>query len=535
MALIRTALSVHPGVFPAWLAPGRWLLALALGALCAAPALAQAAPPATPQPASTQPRATPPRSIQPTSPGPVVPAVSVTAALQRTFSAAVVQPEWFSREFTPVLPKLQEILADYRLRLGTLQKVQGAPGSYRMVYQRGVVTAVATVNAAGMFSSLRIVGETGLAADPATVRALERLYSGGTFQPQWFSPEFLAQVPAQQLQTVLAQLAAGLGAFRSVTFDAGYLLNFAAGRIPVNSVATDAQGRFTGLLLGQAQRSGTYSSFPQVLAALEVLPGQKSLLVTRMAGQTWTDVAALDPDAKLAIGSSFKLAILAEVQAQILAGKWRWNSLITLQDADRSLPSGTLQNAPSGSQYSLQRLAEAMVSVSDNTAADLLLKSVGRSGVEARLGEAPMLSTRELFALKNPANPALLARYRAAGSVQARRAVLVQAATAPLPTGATLTLALDAEWHVSARRLCALMNSVAPLPLTSLNPGVADPADFSRVSYKGGSDNGVLNLTTQVVNRKGETYCVSASWNDTGEVSLSQLAPLVQATLQLLK
>lgn len=461
--------------------------------------------------------------------------MSVTAALQRTFSAAVVQPEWFSREFTPVLPKLQEILADYRLRLGTVQKVQGAPGSYRMVYQRGVVTAVATVNAAGMFSSLRIVGETGLAADPATVRALERLYSGGAFQPQWFSPEFLAQVPAQQLQPLLTQLAAGLGAFGGVTFDAGYLLNFAAGRIPVNSVATDAQGRFTGLLLGQVQNTATYSSFPQVILALRALPGQTSLLVTRMAGQKWTDVAVLNPDAKLAAGSSFKLAILAELQAQILAGKWRWNSMITLQDADKSLPSGTLQNEPSGGQYTLQKLAEAMVSVSDNTAADLLLRTVGRSGVEARLAEAPMLSTRELFALKNPANFALLTDYRAAATVQARRAVILRAAAAPLPTSGALTLALDAEWHVSARRLCAMMNSVAALPLTRLNPGVADPADFFRVSYKGGSDRGVLNLTTQVVNRKGETSCVSVSWNDARDVSFAQFAPLVQATLQLLK
>ncbi len=464
--------------------------------------------------------------------------MSVTAALQRTFSAAAVQPEWFSREFTPVLPKLQEILADYRLRLGTLQKVQGAPGSYRMVYQRGVVTAVATVNAAGVFSSLRIVGETGLAADPATVRALERLYSGdsgGAFQPQWFSPEFLAQVPAQQLRPLLTQLAAGLGAFTGVSFDAGYLLNFASGRIPVNSVATDAQGRFTALLLGQAQNTARYNSFPEVVSALRALPGQTSLLVTRVSGQTSTEVAALNPDAKLAAGSSFKLAILAELQAQVLAGKWRWNSLATLSNADRSLPSGTLQNAPSGGQYPLQKLAEAMVSVSDNTAADLLLRTVGRSGVEARLGEAPMLSTRELFALRNPANAALLAAYRAAATVQARREVILRAAAAPLPTSGELTLALDAEWHVSARRLCTLMNSVAALPLTHLNPGVADPADFSRVSYKGGSDRGVLNLTTQVVNRKGETYCVSVSWNDTQDVALSQLAPLVQATLQLLK
>ena len=253
-------MALNSGALPARLAPERWLTALTMCLAGTTPALAQVAPPAMLQPAPAQ-----SKPVQPAATNPVAPALSVAAALQRTFSAGTVQPEWFSREFTPVLPKLQEILADYRLRLGMLQKVQGAPGSYRMVYQRGVVTAVATVSAAGIFSSLRIVGETGLAADPATVRALERLYSGA-FQPQWFSPEFLAQVPAQQLQPLLTQLAAGLGAFTGVTFDVGYLLNFAAGRIPVNSVATDAQGRFTALLLGQKQGQSTarYNSFPEL-------------------------------------------------------------------------------------------------------------------------------------------------------------------------------------------------------------------------------------------------------------------------------
>lgn len=41
-----------------------------------------------------------------------------------------------------------------------------------------------------------------------------------------------------------------------------------------------------------------------------------------------------------------------------------------------------------------------MISVSDNTATDLLLRVVGRAGVEARLGQTAMPSMREFFALK---------------------------------------------------------------------------------------------------------------------------------------
>jgi hypothetical protein len=45
-----------------------------------------------------------------------------------------------------------------------------------------------------------------------------------------------------------------------------------------------------------------------------------------------------------------------------------------------------------------------------------------------------------------------------------------------------------------------------------INPGVVDPKRWDAVAYKGGSEPGVLNMTTLV--RKGDrTHCVSATWN----------------------
>jgi hypothetical protein len=59
------------------------------------------------------------------------------------------------------------------------------------------------------------------------------------------------------------------------------------------------------------------------------------------------------------------------------------------------------------------------------------------------------------------------------------------------------------------------MWKVASLPLMSVNPGVADAKDFSHVAYKGGSDAGVLNLTTAVTTRRGMRRCFSATVNAT--------------------
>lgn len=466
------------------------------------------------------------------------PALDVPAALQRAFSAQTVKLEWFSPAFTAVLPQLQAGVAGFRASYGALLRVEGSAGTYRLVYGRGVVTVRASVDGSGVFTGLLLLGAVASQSDPARVSALQRLFSAPVPSPEWFTPEFLAQVPLAQLRALLAQTTDGLGAFRQVAFDGGYVLEFERGRVPVRSLDLDASGRVSGLLVGTPQSSVKYASLGEVVTALKALPGHTSLLVTRLTQAGPVDVAALDPDFPLAVGSAFKLAILAELQAQVRAGKLSWNARATLTAPDKSLPSGTLQNEPLGSTYTLQTLAEAMISVSDNTATDLLLRTVGRSGVEARLSEGPVpnpvLSTRELFALKNPANAALLARYRVS-SGEARRAVIAEAARAPLPTSGELTLALDAEWHVPVRRLCTLMNEVAALPLTTLNPGVADPGSFARVSFKGGSDDGVLNMTTQVVTRGGETYCLSVGWNDARPVSASTFAALVQAALELLR
>jgi hypothetical protein len=48
----------------------------------------------------------------------------------------------------------------------------------------------------------------------------------------------------------------------------------------------------------------------------------------------------------------------------------------------------------------------------------------------------------------------------------------------------------------------------------SINPGVAAPGDFARVAFKGGSDVGVVNLTTMVTTKRGTKLCFSATEND---------------------
>lgn len=233
------------------------------------------------------------------------------------------------------------------------------------------------------------------------------------------------------------------------------------------------------------------------------------------------------PDAPLAVGSSFKLAVLAALQERVEAGERAWDEVVTLEAAWKSLPSGLLQDWPEGSALTLETLATLMISVSDNTATDALMHTLGREAVEAQLGERnrPLLTTREAFVLKTPAHADLLARYRE-GDEAARRRVLEEAAARDLPdplSFPTEPTALDVEWFVSARELCALIAEVSELPLMSVNPGVADPDRWTRVAFKGGSEPGVMNLTTYLEG-DASTYCVSVTQN-------REDAPLEEARL----
>jgi hypothetical protein len=95
--------------------------------------------------------------------------------------------------------------------------------------------------------------------------------------------------------------------------------------------------------------------------------------------------------------------------------------------------------------------------------------------------------------------------------------MLDELARLPLPTISDLNgpVTLDIEWLFTANELCTLIAKVADAPAMRINPGLAEPADWRQIAFKGGSEEGVLNLTTALTGKDGEHYCVAATWNDT--------------------
>ena len=78
------------------------------------------------------------------------------------------------------------------------------------------------------------------------------------------------------------------------------------------------------------------------------------------------------------------------------------------------------------------------------------------------------------------------------------------------------------------------MKKVAELPLMGINPGVASKDDWEKVAYKGGSEPGVINMTTWV-EKKGRAHCVSVTWNDEKTLDDTKFGLLVARLLGALE
>jgi beta-lactamase class A len=364
-------------------------------------------------------------------------------------------------------------------------------------------------------------------------QALERLFTLRPAKAEWFAPTFLSQVSPAQIDQIIGQLEAQLGKYRSVRPEGqDFVVELEKGLLPTK-IALDPQGRIAGLLF-QAPRPKV-NSLEDALAGFRSLPGKVSVLVL----ENGQPRALLNPDEPLAVGSAFKLAVLAALKAEIDAGKRKWSDVVELRPEWKSLPSGVLHSWPDGSPLTLHTLAAEMISISDNTATDALISTLGREPMEVLSPRnRPFLTTKEAFILKNPANKALLERYLK-GDAVARRALLPELKSAPLPTESDFAggpVALEVEWFFSVRELCGLMERVQSLPLMSINPGVASPADWARAAFKGGSEPGVLNLTTGLEGKNGKRYCVCATWNNPqAALDQTQLVALYSGILEALK
>jgi len=359
--------------------------------------------------------------------------------------------------------------------------------------------------------STLVFGHSGvIAAD--TIEMIEVFFQEDLVD-QYFTEQVLQQLTVEELTDIREEYTAGLGEFSDVEVanqdNHIYNVYFTEGIIEMQMVVNE-NNQIAGLyFISVTETTGDYQ---EVVADFEELEGEVSLLLTRNG----EELASINPDEKLAVGSTFKIAVLAELNRAIKTGERNWSDVVQLNDFQKSLASGQLQNWPDGTYLTLNTLANLMISISDNTATDILIEELGRKNIEEYNNiEGPFLKTREAFKLKDPANKELLERYRNAED-EYKYELLTEVDEKDLPSGTIFDRirAMDIEWYFTSYEIAEIMAEVKDLELMSINPGIASKTNWERVAYKGGSEPGVFNLSTWLQAEDGTEYFLTVTWND---------------------
>lgn len=383
--------------------------------------------------------------------------------------------------------------------------------------------------------------------DPRAAAAAERagqivsVMQGKTMPEEVFSPQFLAAVPVSRFDAITKQLTDANGAVQSVE-DFAYKGNGAA----TFTIAFE-KARADGVIQLDAEKPYLVAGFritnvepigdspEKILSDVQALHGRASIGVYALDADGLKPILQSHATDQFAIGSTLKLYVLSTLTQEIKAGQRHWDDVVPL--GAHSLPSGQMQNWPVGSPVTLQTLATMMISISDNTATDNLIRLLGRKPIEAELTasghsdpsrDIPFLTTVESFALKS-GDPARIAEYAAADD-EGQRALLKQ--WAPTLTAENVDISnlagdeprdIDTiEWFASNEDIARIFRRLrdagdqTALDILSVNQAMseAQAKKWAYVGYKGGSEPGVLNLSWLLEDKQGRWFVVSASWND---------------------
>lgn len=326
------------------------------------------------------------------------------------------------------------------------------------------------------------------------------------------------------------------------------------------------QGAIKGVVT-LAQSTGEFAVWPahdrnksklvDLVSEFGKFPGQVSLTIRRLgkSPKEAATIASVHSETSVAIASSFKLYVLGALIDDLRAGKRKLSDTVLLKKQWRSMSSGMIHKWPENTPMTLNSLAALMISISDNTAADHLLMTLGRGRVEAQLKKMghkhsakclPLLATRESFILKN--NEDLAQKYLKA-KLKGKRALL-KTLPAIDPDGFKLHReprhVKDIQWFASSSDLCRALDWILkatekgrakPLRrVMSITQGLPVRSDlWSFAGFKSGSEPGVLCANYLLKRKDGPWVALSMLWNTPkNNLSIQKFVQLLRKILEAL-
>lgn len=404
------------------------------------------------------------------------------------------------------------------------------------------------------------ITETALTEESATMPPLEKraedvlaVLNQRADTQEVFAPTFLQAIPEPQLNQIAQQFTDQFGQAlevvevetRSDTVAVVTVrMERAIGQLNL-SIERAGESRINGLQLPEF--TPVNDTVDQITADLLALEGEVSAYFGPLDGGA--PVLSINAIEQMPLGSAMKIYILGALGEEVAQGKRAWDDIIALNT--KSFPSGQMQDWPMGSPVTLHTLASLMISISDNTATDQLIRVLGRERIEAYMRSTghsadelntPWLTTRELFLIKG-SSERILEAY-SDGSPKDRAAIVGRLEDNPATQDqinaklAEGPVAIETiEWFANSSDLAALLRTMRATSdpeafrIMSINPAlpanVAEGWDY--VGFKGGSETGVLNMTWLLTDAQGRDHLLTLSWaNSDAAVETQTLLLLAQ-------
>jgi beta-lactamase class A len=105
-------------------------------------------------------------------------------------------------------------------------------------------------------------------------------------------------------------------------------------------------------------------------------------------------ISGINANASMPAASTIKVPVMVEVFEQMSQGRVSLNKVVHLMASDRDWGWGELCDAPLGSGYSVSTLLWKMITQSDNTATNMLIRLVGRQSINVTMHGLGLTNTR---------------------------------------------------------------------------------------------------------------------------------------------
>lgn len=367
------------------------------------------------------------------------------------------------------------------------------------------------------------------------------ILKGSQKEEQFFASSFLDAIPVTQFRALVVQLQVQYGEPLTIariipaskqdgTVEIAYSKATLAMRMVLDSAAP-----YPVIGLQVTGANMTDDSIGKIKREMEALPGVAGFEIAEIGADQASIIASLNADRQFAIGSTFKLYVLAALSSKIADSDRDWSDVVPVYRKSR--PSGILQNWPDGTPMTLQALATLMISVSDNTATDILMTELGSKAIDGIVNKSghnapdkilPMLNTVEFFDLKMPNNADVRELYVAASNNEqrdllSRYSIGLSPESIEISNLANKPQHIDTiEWFAAPSDITGLLKIIEEIEdpvvknILKINP-LIPPGDALRWSYiggKGGSEPGVISFAFLTKSKSGKTYAFSGSWNN---------------------